>query len=139
MSTREPFVWRSRIHFVDTDASQRIHYSALFRHFEAAEEEFMRSLGYTFSAMIARGFSVPRVHVEADYLAALGHDDEVMITVQVGKLGTSSYTLRFGVYREDTSELAASGALTAVCISPGNGKSQPLPDDLRQALKPHLA
>ena len=139
MSNREPFVWRSRIHFVDTDASRRIHYSALFRHFEAAEEEFMRSLGYTFGAMIARGFSVPRVHVEADYITPLGHDDEVLITVVVAKLGTSSYTLRFGVFREDTSELAASGMITAVCISLRGEKSQALPDDLRHALQAQLA
>ena len=43
-----PFSWRTRIRFIDTDASQRIHYTALFRHFEAAEEEFLRSFGQSF-------------------------------------------------------------------------------------------
>ena len=35
--------WPSRIRFVDTAASGRIHYTAIFRHFETAEFEFMRS------------------------------------------------------------------------------------------------
>jgi acyl-CoA thioesterase FadM len=40
-----PFIWPSRVRFADTDASQRIHFTAMLRHFEAAEIEFLRSLG----------------------------------------------------------------------------------------------
>ncbi|WP_321477210.1 thioesterase family protein [uncultured Paludibaculum sp.] len=137
MSTRAPFAWRSRIRFVDTDASGRIHYTALFRHLEAAEDEFMRSLEFPYSEREPATLSYPRVHVEANYLAALTYDDPIYITVAVSKLGASSYTLEFNVYLEETSEVAASGIVTVVCMSTRTQKAHPLPDDLRDALSPH--
>lgn len=137
MSTRAPFAWRSRIRFVDTDASGRIHYSALFRHLETAEDEFMRSLGCAYSGREPADLSYPRVHVEADYLAALRYDDPIYITVAVAKLGTSSYTLEFNVYLEETADVAASGLITVVCMSVRTQKAHALAPDLRAALAPH--
>jgi acyl-CoA thioester hydrolase len=134
MTVRAPFVWRSRIRFADTDASGRIHYTALFRHMEAAEDEFLRSLGFAYSEMETGELSFPRVHVEADYLAALGYDDPVYVTVAVTKLGRSSFTLEFNVYLEETSEVAASGLITVVCVSRKTKRAHALPPDLREAL-----
>jgi len=56
-----PFRWTTRILFIDTDASGRIHYTAMFRYFEAAEIEFFRSIGVLHEH---KGISFPRVHVE---------------------------------------------------------------------------
>jgi len=139
MATRAPFAWRSRIRFVDTDASGRIHYTALFRHLEMAEDEFMRSLGFAYSEREPRDLSYPRVHVEADYLGPLRYDDPVYITVAVAKLGSSSYTLEFNVYLEETSDVAASGLITVVCMSKRTQKAHPLPPDLREALRVHAS
>ena len=75
----QPFIWKTRLLFVDTDASGRIHYSALFRHVEAAEMEFFRSIGRPFGIILLGELKYPRVHVEADYKAPLRHDDELEI------------------------------------------------------------
>jgi acyl-CoA thioesterase FadM len=45
MNHAEPFTLQTRVGFIDTDASGRIHNTAMFRYFEAAETEFMRRLG----------------------------------------------------------------------------------------------
>ena len=37
MPLAEPFRFETRIRFIDTDASGRIHYTAMFRYFESAE------------------------------------------------------------------------------------------------------
>ena len=58
------FRWPVRILFIDTDASGRIHYTALLRYFEAAEIELFREAG----AQEDRDeVAFPRVHVECDY------------------------------------------------------------------------
>ncbi len=44
MPDRQPFRFKTRIRFIDTDTSGRIHYTAMFRYFESAEIEFMRTL-----------------------------------------------------------------------------------------------
>ena len=56
-----PFVFQTRIRFIDTDASGRIHYTAMFRYFESAEIEFLRTLGINYDPK--RPINFPRVHV----------------------------------------------------------------------------
>lgn len=139
MTPRAPFVWRSRIRFVDTDATARIHYSALFRHLEIAEDEFFRSLGLHYADRQPPDLSYPRVRVEADYLGPLRYDDSIAITVSTAKIGSSSYTLLFHVHLEDSGSLAAKGQITVVCMSKRTQKAHPLPHDIREALQRHAA
>jgi YbgC/YbaW family acyl-CoA thioester hydrolase len=130
-----PFLWRSRVRFVDTDFSTRIHYSALFRHFEIAETEFLRSLGVGYAHWFERGFSMPRVHVEADYLVPLRFDDEIDVEVRLERIGKASLTLGFRVILAESGVVAANGRIVGACIDVSSGKSTPIPADIREALE----
>lgn len=127
-----PFRYPLRIQFVDTDASGRIHYTALMRHFETAEAEFFRHIGHPYNHIEDREVSLPRVHVEADYLAALTYDDQVEVEVTVERVGEKSYTLAFRVFRAHT--LAAKGKLVIACMDRATQRSRSLPPSLRQVL-----
>jgi len=127
-----PFRWPVRIQFVDTDASGRIHYTALLRHFEAAEVEFFRHIGLPYNHIEDREVSLPRVHVEADYLAALTFDDEVEVEVSVERVGEKSYTLAFRVLLDET--LAAKGKLVIASMDRATQRSRLLPVPLRSLL-----
>jgi YbgC/YbaW family acyl-CoA thioester hydrolase len=130
----EPFCWRSRIRFSDTDASGRIHYSAMFRHMEAAEDEFMRSIGFPYSDIEpAAEISFPRVHVEAQFVAPLRYDDEVETQVTVERVGESSFTLYFMSVANGVA--VARGRITAVCMSTRTQRSTPMPEALADALQ----
>lgn len=130
----EPFCWRSRIRFSDTDASGRIHYSAMFRHMEAAEDEFLRAIGQPYADIEnAAGISFPRVHVEAQFVAPLRYDDEVETQVTVERIGESSFTLYFMSVANGTA--VARGRITAVCMSVETQRSTPLPEALAEALQ----
>jgi YbgC/YbaW family acyl-CoA thioester hydrolase len=129
------FLWRTRVRFVDTDFSTRIHYSALFRHFEIAETEFLRSLGVGYAHWFERGFSLPRVHVEADYLAPLRFDDEIDVEVRIARIGESSVTFDFRVIEIEGGTEVALGKIVGVCIDVSSGKSTPIPADIREALE----
>jgi acyl-CoA thioester hydrolase len=132
-----PFIWPSRIRFADTDASGRIHYSALFRHVEAAEMEFFRAIGKPFPELLSMDVKFPRVHVEADYLAALRSDDPIEIAVWVDRIGRASFTLAFEI---TTDGLAAGRAKIVVACMDGNTqKSHTLPEELVRLLRPHMA
>ena len=125
-----PFVWPVRVRFVDTDASGRIHFTAMLRHFEAAEIEFLRSLGLD-SREAAVSF--PRVHVECTYTAMVRFDDLLEVSVRVERVGNSSYKLAFEARVEDRP--VARGAVTAVCVDIKTGRSRPLPPQLTGALQ----
>src|SRR5258708_5169643 len=128
-----PFVWPSRLRFVDTDASGRIHYTAMLRHFEAAEIEFLRLLGIHYTDTHTTGIGFPRVHVDCDYTGPVQHDDMLDITVRVGRVGNSSYTLAFDAAVDG--QHVAHGRITIVCIDAATQRPRPLPEELASALR----
>ena len=132
-----PFTWNTRIRFADTDASGRIHYSALFLHVEAAEMEFFRAIGMPFPALLSMEVKFPRVHAEADYLGALRSDDPIEISVWVERIGRASYTLAFEVTTEG--RLAGRSKIVVACMDGKTEKSHALPEELVRLLRPYLA
>lgn len=127
-----PFIWRSRVRFGDTDASGRIFYISLLDHFDAAETEFLRSRGVVYSGIGRGTMAFPRVHIECDYTAALVFDDLMDIAVTVDRVGTTSFTLAFDV--SVGGRAAARGKIVVVCIDGSSQRAIPLPENLRAAL-----
>ena len=133
MAPKEPFRFHTRIRFIDTDASGRIHYTAMFRYFESAEIEFMRRLGVSYTKF---GYGFPRVHVECDFLLASGHDDPLDIEVFLTKLGRSSVRLEFRTSKEG--RLAARGAVVIACIDKKTERAIAIPADIRAQFEREL-
>jgi YbgC/YbaW family acyl-CoA thioester hydrolase len=129
----EPFVWESRIRFVDTDASGRIHYTALLRHFEAAEFEFLRAIGCPYLSFTPEEGGFPRAHVECDYLAALHCEDVISIAVTVERVGRTSYTLSFSAAKDG--RVAGKGKIVVVCMDRETQRPKALPARLSEALE----
>lgn len=130
MLDRKPFRLRTRVRFIDTDASNRIHYTAMFRYFEAAEVEFLRTLGITYDA--DSSYNLPRVHVECDFLKVISNDDLIEVEVSVTNLGRSSVRFEFRTFKG--TELAAKGIVIAACADRLTLRSVPIPDSLRATL-----
>ena len=118
-----------RVRWVDTDASGRIHYTAAFRYFEAAEWELFRRAG-----ILLRGheetFGFPRVSVSATFHAPLYADDEIAVHIRPERVGTTSITFALEVFREET--LCISGTVTSVFIG-DQGRPIAVPALIRQA------
>lgn len=127
---REPFRFQTRIRFIDTDASGRIHYTSMFRYFESAEVELLRTVGVTYD--LRRAYRLPRVHVECDFMSALAHDDLIHIETRLTNLGRSSARFEFRTFKG--TELAAKGAVVVVCIDAQTERAVPFPDELRSRL-----
>jgi len=133
MPRHTPFHFSTRIRFIDTDLSGRIHYTAMFRYFESAEIEFMRSIG-----VLNRNdhFWMPRVHVECDFLTAITHDDLIDIEVCLTKLGRSSIRLEFRTFKG--AEVAAQGVVVVACMDKTTQRAVALPPELREKLVAEL-
>jgi YbgC/YbaW family acyl-CoA thioester hydrolase len=128
----KPFIYQSRVRFGDTDASGRIFYISLLNHFDAAEAEFLRSLGVGYSVIQNKHIGFPRVRVECDYTGALVYDDLMDVAVTVDRVGGASFTLSFQVTVQDRA--AAHGKVTIVSIDRQTQRPVPLPENLRAAL-----
>jgi len=127
------FRWTTRILYIDTDASGRIHYTSLFRYFEAAEIEFFRSIGVLHHHP---GIGFPRVHVECDYSGAIRYDDLLVVEVSVGRIGNTSVQLKFRVLK-DESEVATGNAVIA-SMDRQTQRASAIPPGIREKLEPYL-
>jgi len=130
-----PFVYQCRLRFADTDASGRIHNAAIFRYFEAAEAEFLRTAGIPYSYLDSLGVKYPRVRVEADFTGPIVDDDLMDIAVRVEHLGSRSYTIGFSV--EVSGLTRARGKIVICCMDPLTERSTKVPAALAEILKQH--
>ncbi len=105
----------------------------MFRYFESAEIEFMRTLGVSYTG---GEVAFPRVHVECDYRRALVHDDLIRIEVCLTKLGRSSARMDFRTLKDG--ELAAHGVIIVACLDRKTQRATAIPDELRAKLAPAL-
>jgi acyl-CoA thioester hydrolase len=130
MLRREPFRFQTRIRFIDTDASGRIHYTSMFRYFESAEIELLRTVGITYD--LRRSYAFPRVHVGCDFMRAIGHDDLIEIETLLVKIGRSSVHFQFRTFKDAT--LAAKGSVVVACVNRQTQCAIEIPDDIRAKL-----
>ena len=105
----------------------------MFRFFEAAEEEFLRSLGYGFTVLETPDIAFPRVHAECDISSALVYDDEIEVEISIERVGTASYTLAYRVLKQG--KQAGRGRIVAVCMNRRTERSHPLPPEFASALR----
>jgi len=133
MVSLKPFRFPTRVRFIDTDTSGRIHYTAMFRYFEAAEIEFMRALGITYTL---RSYAFPRVHVECDFMTPIIHDDELEIETTLEAIGRASIKMSFRTLKSGS--LAAKGVVVIACMDRESQCSVPIPEVLRSKLETAL-
>ncbi|AOK31742.1 hypothetical protein AQ611_19640 [Burkholderia singularis] len=98
----------------------------------AAFLEF-RELPYR--VLASAGTEVQLVHLEIDWRGSLSMGDSARIDVQPIRIGTTSFTLGFDIWR-DSAEIA-SAKVVYVCIATDGSGKKPVPEVLLRALKGH--
>jgi acyl-CoA thioester hydrolase len=117
--------YQTRVQWVDTDASGRIHFSAAFRWAEAAEHDLLQRDGHAFAG------DFPRVDVGATYLERLGFGDQVEVVLGTERVGRSSITYRWEVRRDGV--VCVRGRHVVVYV-PDGSRAAELPAPLRATL-----
>src|ERR1700749_1194388 len=68
-----------------------------FGWFDDAMTQFLGEVGYPYTALNADGLDVQLVHTEADWRDAVRCGEQVVIDVATERIGSTSFTLAFGV------------------------------------------
>ena len=111
---------RRRVEFSETDMAGIVHYANFFRYMEAAEHEFVRSLGFSVvTRQVDPPVGWPRVRAECDYQQPLRFEDEfeVHMLVTEKKSKSLSYQFRIRKLNAQPPVEVARGALTVVCVT----------------------
>ena len=132
------------VEFHETDMAGMVHFANFFKYFEAAESEYMRTLGWSiFDA--ASNLRWPRVSVSCEFKRPVLFGDKVRIDLSVRSVNARSVEFEFAVYRQSGDELsiAANGRGTNVCAyydaASQRIRSRSIPDELLTFLRADVA
>ncbi len=125
------FTYKTRIFLHHTDAAKRLFFANQFFLIHEAKELFYESLGFPIGYMLEHSdITLPVVHAESDYKALLMAGDEVTIHVWVDKIGVSSISFAFDLFKKE--ELVGTGRTVCVAVNTKTGKKTPIPNDWRK-------
>lgn len=128
-----------RVRWRDCDPTGIILYAAYFRFFEIGEVEIFRAAGipqYRLSEEHDLWF--PRVSTHADFYKPAKLDDELEITVKVGKLGGASFRLEYEIRKRGEEALLAEGYTVIATVGRESFKAVRMPEEIREGLRKYL-
>src|ERR1700736_4073291 len=132
-----PFHTTRRVEFADTDMAGIVHFANFFRYMEAAEVEFLRSLGLSVALnWEGQKIGFPRVSASCDFRRPVRFEDLIDVVVRIQRLGRKSVTYAFEFSKGG--EVVARGQISAVCcrFAPGQPlESIAIPPTLRKLLE----
>ncbi len=133
-----PFAVQERVRWSDCDPLGIIYYGTYVRFFEAAEHEMFRQAGLPYEVMrVQRHVQLPRKAFAVEFHSPAEMDELMEIRVGVARIGETSITMRFEAYRARDLVHRASATLTVVCVEKETITKRPLPDFVKDALKPY--
>ena len=134
-----PFAVQERVRWSDCDPLGIIYYGTYVRFFEAAEHEMFRQAGLPYEVMrVQRQVQLPRKAFQVEFHSPAEMDELMEIRVGVARFGETSLTMRFEAYRACDLVHRASATLTVVCVEKETITKRPLPDFVKDALRPYL-
>lgn len=78
------------------------------------------------------------VHSQTSYFRPVSFPDRVVLGLRVGRLGRTSVTYEFALFRGDDDSAAAQGSYTHAYVDRASSRPVDLPAPLRRALEPLL-
>ena len=115
------FRTRRRIEFSDTDLAGVVHFARFFVFMETAEDEFLRSLGASFTMNDAgRTIGWPKVSASCEYRTPARYGETLDIHLSVSRRSRRTITYDFAFSREGV-EIARGQTTSACCVVSPDG------------------
>ena len=112
-----PFVWKVRVYWEDTDAGGVVYHSRYLNFFERARTEWLRSLGVHQAKLAEEDNAIFAIrHMDIDFAQAARLDDELDVTVHSVNAGGVRMTFSQDMTRCSDGQRIASANLIAVCL-----------------------
>lgn len=135
----KPFITHNKVRMHDTDMAGILYFPRQFRFVHDALEELVENHGLNFKQVFTQEkFVFVVVHAEADYFLPIYVGDHLEVHLFCERIGTSSFTLAYKIYRMPKRELAGSAKTIHVSLNSEDRTKIPVPEKLRSILNEHL-
>ena len=132
---KPPFKYAAlaRVGFSDTDAQGIVYYGRYMPYFDLARVEYARHLGLLFNAHDDRQFVMRAASVE--YHAPARFDDLLEVFVRAKRIGRTSLTSAFAVYRVGDDTLMCAAEQTLVFVDLASRQPAVVPEAYRAPIR----
>ena len=129
-----------KIRFGDIDRAGIVYYPRFLHYFHVSLEEFFgQELGVDYPILInEHHIGLPTVHLETDFSKPLRYGDLIEVEVSVLKIGKTSITFGYRVFKQGEAKPWIEGHNVTVCLDMETFKKRDIPDWLRQRLEKQL-
>lgn len=132
---KKPFIAKNKVRMHDTDMAGILYFPRQFRFAHDALEDFVENMGVTFDQLFREEeFVFVIVHAESDYYVPLHVGDNIEVHLSVERIGNSSFTIVYQIYREPEHILVGSAKTVHVCLESKSRIKIPIPDKLLKSL-----
>ena len=127
-----PFVWKVRVYWEDTDAGGVVYHSQYLNFFERTRTEWLRSVGIGQSSLGAREGIVFVVHaMNIEFLSPARLDDELRVSVKLEKLGGATMALQQDMVRVGDDEVISRATVKVACLDAGKFAPVRIPERIK--------
>lgn len=123
-----------RVRFYETDAQGHVFFGDYLNYFDVGLIEYMRAIGMDYAAMENSGVGMFFVHADCQYKSRARFDDLLHVHTRIGRVGNTSFTFEFAVYKQATDLLISTGSITAVTVDAQTEQPIRVPEELRTAI-----
>ena len=137
MESSKVFITKNRVRMHDTDMAGILYFPRQFRFVHDALEDLLDAEGTNFQKIFTtEEFVFVIVHAESDYYTSLFVGDPIEVHVYVERLGNTSFTLKYNIYRNNV--LTGSAKTVHVCLESKARKKAPIPQLFREKFSKYL-
>ncbi len=124
-----------RVRYGETDQMGYVYYGVYAQYYEVGRVEAMRSLGFSYKEVEARGILMPVVDYFISYKKPAFYDDEITVVTSIKEMPEGvKLPFEYECFNA-AGELLNTGKVTLVFLQKSNNKLTPIPDWFANALK----
>jgi 4-hydroxybenzoyl-CoA thioesterase len=132
---------KQKICFGDIDRAGIVYYPRFLHYFHVALEEFFAdALGMEYHTVIdVHRIGLPTVHLETDFSRPFSYGDNIEVEVTVLKIGRTSITFGYRVFKGEEADPRIVGHNVTVCLDMDSFQKMDIPDWFKRLLEQQLS
>ncbi len=128
----QPFVWKVRVYWEDTDAGGVVYHARYLHFFERSRTEWLRKLGVHQAKMAKQDNTIFAIRsMNINFVMPARLDDELAATVHSVQTPGARMVFKQDMIRCSDQQLVATADVTAVCLKADSFKATRMPAWIR--------
>ena len=122
------------VRFGDVDKAGIVYYPRIFHYLHVAQEDFFAGyMGIAYHRLIEdERLGFPTVSDATDFIKVIRYGDTLEIAVWIARVGVSSVTFEFRIYRQGSDELLARSSQVKVAVNMDTWEKVAIPEAYRK-------